>query len=374
MKAAKQLTKGQRRALEAARARPVGPRMGPANWDENLAMYGHGAEREGESESERVEPNPTGTADAPARRWRREEIPIPKDEREAEASRFRLFWRAARGSELGSWDKNKAFERVRRPVGRTVIPGKWVFDLKTEKEDGVQWVTRFKARYVAKGFRQVPGQDYTATFAPTPRLETVRAMLMVTLLWSVVLHSMDVKTAFLIPKLPPGEEVHLEPPFGDEPPPDITPDYVYKLLRCVYGLKQSGRYWHKEVSGYLRRLGFVPLHADPCLFILKNKAGEAVCMLVVHVDDLLIGADEPFLSQVKAKLNGQYEMKDLGEVSEYLGIRMRRSADGKIIEMDQTASIEDLLRDYQMENSNGTVSTPMSPKGARTGVEAGPLG
>ena len=97
-------------------------------------------------------------------------------------------------------------------------------------------------------------------------------------------------------------------------------------------------------------------------------------MLVVHVDDLLIGADEPFLSQVKAKLNGQYEMKDLGEVSEYLGIRMRRSADGQIIEMDQTASIEDLLRDYQMENSNGTVSTPMSPKGARTGVEAGPLG
>lgn len=300
----------------------------------------------------------------PLHKFKRGTVPIPLSEKEAlaETNPFRSFWRAAMADELKSWRDRGAFRRVPRPRGANIIPPKWVFDVKCD--DGDEWITRFKARCTAKGFRQRWGRDYTDTFAPTPRLETIRVLMMVSLLWMVALHSMDVKTAFLIPKLPRGERVYLDVPAGDVPPRQwVDVDYVFLLLKCIYGLKQSARYWNKEVNAFLQSLGFTPLHADPCVYVMKDEEGLPLCMLVVHVDDILIQANDPFLSQLKGKLKGKYEMKDVGEVSAYLGMRVRRSKDGRSLEMDQRASIEELLKDFQMEHCSTTkVSTPMDAR------------
>jgi hypothetical protein len=70
--------------------------------------------------------------------------------------------------------QNKTWELVSLPAGRAVISGKWCFKAKTDASGAVQ---RYKARYVARGFTQRPGIDYTETTSPVVSLSSLRAVL-----------------------------------------------------------------------------------------------------------------------------------------------------------------------------------------------------
>ena len=93
----------------------------------------------------------------------------------------------------------------------------------------------------------------------------------------------DVETAFLNADLV--EEINVAMPPGYE-----TPGKVWKLLKALYGLKQSPRAWNASIDEYLRRIGFQPLEADPCIYVWKSDDG--VIYLALYVDDLLIATSE----------------------------------------------------------------------------------
>ena len=134
------------------------------------------------------------------------------------------------------------------------------------------------------------------------------------------------------------------------------------LSVCNNGLKQASRAWRKDVDAFLLGEGFISLHADPCVYIMKDENGKTIAMISVHVDDFLLSAHEPMLEKIKALLNGNYEMKDLGELTTYVGIRVRTAKDGKSLEMDQRAALEEILEDFGMARCNSSVSTPVDPK------------
>ena len=49
---------------------------------------------------------------------------------------------------------------------------------------------------------------------------------------------------------------------------------------------------------------------------------------VGHVDDILIaGLDPRMIAQIKSEFTSRYEMKDLGELNYYLGMKVTRTAD-----------------------------------------------
>ena len=74
--------------------------------------------------------------------------------------------------------------------------------------------------------------------------------------------------------------------------------------------------------------------------------------LVLYVDDILImGNDVPTLLETKAWLGKCFSMKDLGEASYILGIRIYRDRSKRILGLSQSTYIDNVLRRFSMIDS-----------------------
>ena len=97
------------------------------------------------------------------------------------------------------------------PPGERVIGGRWVYSLKQDKDGEI---SKYKARYVARGFSQIPGIDYYDTYAPTTRLTSVRMLMQISVQYDLIVHQMDVKTAYLNANI--DADIFIEQPKGFE--------------------------------------------------------------------------------------------------------------------------------------------------------------
>ena len=94
----------------------------------------------------------------------------PTNYEEAMASPDSNKWLEAMKSEIGSMYENKIWTLVDLPDDRRAIENKWIFKKKTDANGNV---TVYKARLVAKAFRQIQGIDYEETFSPVAKLKSV---------------------------------------------------------------------------------------------------------------------------------------------------------------------------------------------------------
>jgi transposase InsO family protein len=117
-------------------------------------------------------------------------------------------------------------------VGTRLLDTVWVFKRKYNADGEL---LKFKARLCVRGFRQLEGIDYGATFAPTGRLATLRVLLGVAAARDYQVEQMDVRCAFL--NGVPDEEIYLKVPDGVDI--EVPPGYGLKLQKSLYGLKQS---------------------------------------------------------------------------------------------------------------------------------------
>ncbi|GKC86223.1 retrovirus-related pol polyprotein from transposon TNT 1-94, partial [Tanacetum coccineum] len=88
-----------------------------------------------------------------------------------------LEWRQAMKEEYDALMKNGMWSLVPRASNTNVVDGKWVYRLKRDNNGAI---TRYKARFVAKGFRQQPSIDFHVTFNPVVKSTTIRAVLSLT--------------------------------------------------------------------------------------------------------------------------------------------------------------------------------------------------
>lgn len=124
-----------------------------------------------------------------------------------------------------------------------------------------------------------------------------------------------------------------------------------RLLRSLYGLKQSGRLWNQNVIAFYKRLGFRPLNADPSIHILQK--GKEIIVVSIYVDDFLLASNYmPALANLQESLAIEYEMKDLGEVKTIIGWQISRDLSTRTIRVSQSAYIRDLLEEENLTNCN----------------------
>ena len=72
-------------------------------------------------------------------------------------------WFRAMNDEVKALQDNETWDLVRPPTDRDVIPVKWVYKVKLGPSGQVD---KYKARYVAKGFKQMRGLDYFEILRP----------------------------------------------------------------------------------------------------------------------------------------------------------------------------------------------------------------
>ena len=107
------------------------------------------------------------------------------------------------------------------------------------KRDAAGQVTRYKARLVAQGFRQIAGVNYNHTFAPVSKHNTLRTLLAAAAHHDMHILQMDITTAFLHGDLE--EDIYIAQPKGYHQG-DST--FSCKLHKSIYGLKQAGTQWN----------------------------------------------------------------------------------------------------------------------------------
>lgn len=266
---------------------------------------------------------------------------VPATFEEAMKCNDYLKWQKAMDSEINSLNKNNTWQIVEKPKDKKVIDVKWVFKKKSNDD--------YKARLVARGFQQ---KEYSENaYSPVGKMQTLKILLSYSCKNNLFVEQMDVETAFLNGYVK--SEVYVNQPEGYE----TGDNKVYKLLKALYGLKESPRVWYDCFDKFIKTLNFVRSNYDYCLYV--NRASKDPIYILIFVDDFLIcSKDKNKIEEVKTSLMNRFAMKDLGKIKSYIGIDIDYNDDKNVMTLNQTKYIESLAAKYNLENSR-LYDTPM---------------
>lgn len=278
------------------------------------------------------------------------DITIPLSYKAAVKSSYAEQWRDAMAEEIKNLLHMKVYTVVPFPKNLQnihVLPGKWVYAL---KEDADGYVTRFKARWVICGNRQRPGEDFDMTHAPVASESSVKMALTAIALRDLEWEQVDVVTAFLHSAID-DRKIYMRQPTGFEQ----NSDDVCLLQQALYGLRQAGHLWNKELDLRLQELGFRPIAEDPCIYLKEST------IMIVYVDDFII-ADQTttHIDKICNKMAQYFRIKRLGAPARFLGSTLTRDRQAGTITLSQRSYTEDLLVSYQMDKASPQ-HMPMNP-------------
>ncbi|KAE8898762.1 hypothetical protein PF005_g27114 [Phytophthora fragariae] len=273
------------------------------------------------------------------------DIDIPNTYKQVRASKHWPQWRAAMLTELKLLSDHKTWRLVSRAKAKKskVITCRWVFAVKRDERGRVK---RFKARLVIHGFKQELGVNYTETYAPVIRFETIRAAIYYAMQrgWEVLQY--DVKTAFLYGAL--DELIFMEQPPGFQVD---GPGLVCELLKSLYGLKQAPNIWNRTLQAKLLTMGFERLDSDCGLYVLMVN-GEVKLLLTVYVYELLLMGPREKCLEVAASLQETFELTTMGTVKYLLGVEILINRPQREIVYSQRQYIIEVLKRFHMCDCN----------------------
>ena len=197
---------------------------------------------------------------------------IPQNWADVQKYEFCEEWLSAMRLELEGHNEIGTFSVDVVPKGLNVITRKWVFAWKTDS-DG--YITKAKARLVARGFGQQSGVDYFNMFAPTPAVSFIKVALAIAVQNDWPLYHFYVEQALVQAKL--DTNVYMKLPCGC----GERTGKVVKLDRALQGIKQAGCQWSAVLCQTLvDEHGMEQCRTNPCVY---RKIVEGVMELILVV-------------------------------------------------------------------------------------------
>ncbi|KAJ1038091.1 hypothetical protein NDA10_000401 [Ustilago hordei] len=247
-----------------------------------------------------------------------------------------IHWCKAIRAEMDGLESMNIWETVDRLEGVNLVDSKLVLQVKT---DASNVPYKFKARFCAHGFSQREGIDYDEIFTPVVPRDAIWTLLVITASFDWELNSIDVMQAYLNTEL--HHHIYLKPPEGAK----VPANKVYKLVKSLYGLKQSGREWHMELDTHLQCIGLFPLPNVPCVYL--RGAGETQVIIAVYVDNMLIMLlSHDQVDQVKGEIVQKWKITDNRLATEFLKIKLTWDCIKWMINLDQQAYIQQIIKEW----------------------------
>jgi len=244
----------------------------------------------------------------------------------------RALWETAIAEELAAMKKHSVWVVESLPAGRKALPTYWVLRYKFDSSGAI---TRYKARLVARGDRQVAGIDYDETYAPVVKWATIRTVLAFAAAQDMNIHQLDIVTAFL--GAPLDAVIYLRLPCGT----------IVRLLRSIYGLKQSPRQWFGTFHEFLLSINLKQSTVDHGLYL--TPAGG---YLLLYVDDIVLCGTPGEVTNLLSLLKQRFEIKDLGAIEYLLGIKVKRDRQQRSISLSQELYLTKVLERFKLHGTS----------------------
>ena len=284
---------------------------------------------------------------------------------QAMASPEQEYWLEAMQSELSDLHDRKAWIELDKnalPPNTNIVPGTWAMKVKRYPDGRFR---KFKARYCARGDKQLEGVDFFQTYAPVVAWSTVRMCMILSTLnrWTTL--QADYTNAFAQGKL--DETIYLALPQGCTG--KFGSDTVLKLERSLYGLRQAASCWYDKLRDGLLRLDWyqpIPL-LEPCLFV---KDG-IICL--VYVDDcLFFGKDEEKIRRLIADIEKEgFHLTVEDDVYAFLGVEVTFNDKTKTVSLVQPGLILKIIKLADLADANSK-ATPADKDPLGPGFEDDP--
>jgi hypothetical protein len=168
--------------------------------------------------------------------------------------------------------------------------------------------------------------------------------------WDI--RGIDIENAFL-------ESVLTEPIImyvPTDPSQQYSKLYKVKLLRALYGLKQSGERFYDKMYNILTATGFTRTMHDICVFTKKdNKTGKMTYVLL-YVDDIIFtGSDNDGIRRTIDYIATQVEnITDIGPLNRFIGIDVTRNRYNHTIQLSQQPYIDKISDPMDLKKPKST--------------------
>nr|XP_036589591.1 reverse transcriptase domain protein [Colletotrichum truncatum]KAF6801596.1 reverse transcriptase domain protein [Colletotrichum truncatum] len=274
--------------------------------------------------------------------------PVPKNYSEAIKHQYSHKWIAAMNIENRSLWQMGTFEMI--DLGnidqdtQRIIPLKWVFTYKGSKG----YLKKFKARICVRGDLQPTNE--LETYASTLAGISLRSLMAIVARFDLETLQLDAVNAFTHATIDEEVYVWFPPGFRQE-------GYCLALRKALYGLRRSPLLWQKNLERSFKKLGLIPLQEDDCIYTNQY-------FIVFHfVDDIGVIYHKKHETKVKEavqQLKKEYEMKDMGELSIFLGVRIIRERKTRQLWMSLDNYISKVTEEFKIRTSTKRRQTPMA--------------
>ena len=241
---------------------------------------------------------------------------------------------------------NKTWEACTVPLNWRPLSRKWVFKHKLGSNGQI---VRYKAHFVAQGFQQLHRIDFNETYASVVKPPAYKLFFWLAAYSKLHIHQLDIKTAFLYGDI--DEEIYLNPPEGYPQ----SGGKALKLLKAIYGLKQSPRQWYHRLQAYLEKIGWKTSQYDSSVFFNSDTH----MFLTVYVDDILVfGSQQQLIEEFRGKLKEEFDVSDIRKCVYYLGMQVKQDTKTGDITLYQSNYIQQILERFNLKDIQ-PVSSPL---------------